>query len=252
MADRFKDHFSEASDKYGRYRPNYPARLFSWLASIAPHRSLAWDCATGNGQAAILLSEHFDRIVATDASRSQIGNATTRENISYRIALAENSGLAPDSVDLIAVAQAFHWLDREAFSREVDGVLKENGVLAIWTYNLLSVSPDVDSIIQHLYSRTLGKYWAFERTMVENGYADVWLPFEKISTPEFHMSMKWSLPQLIGYLGTWSATRKYQQETGTDPVQAIREELGKAWGHTDGTLPIRWPLSVRAWRKTAH
>ncbi|MBD0326304.1 MAG: SAM-dependent methyltransferase, partial [Pyrinomonadaceae bacterium] len=49
----FKDHFSEQSADYAKYRPRYPAALFEYLASVTAEHERAWDCATGNGQAAL-------------------------------------------------------------------------------------------------------------------------------------------------------------------------------------------------------
>lgn len=48
----FRDHFSSTSNRYAAYRPDYPAALFTWLASGSPGRATASDCATGSGQAA--------------------------------------------------------------------------------------------------------------------------------------------------------------------------------------------------------
>jgi len=50
--NNFKDHFSVNSEKYSKYRPDYPAALFKFLSSLTPGQDLAWDCATGSGQAA--------------------------------------------------------------------------------------------------------------------------------------------------------------------------------------------------------
>ena len=82
----FKDHFSGHAADYANFRPNYPPELFDYLASISPGRELAWDCATGNGQAAVGLAAHFDEIIATDASAQQIENARPHLRISYRVA----------------------------------------------------------------------------------------------------------------------------------------------------------------------
>jgi len=49
-AATFKDHFSRQSGEYSRYRPGYPPDLIAWVASRAPDRALAVDCATGNGR----------------------------------------------------------------------------------------------------------------------------------------------------------------------------------------------------------
>ena len=97
----FQDHFSRDSAGYARYRPRYPEALFEWVAAQAPSRQLAWDCATGNGQAAIGLAPRFARVVATDASASQLRQAMARPNVEYRQAGADASGLAASSVDLV-------------------------------------------------------------------------------------------------------------------------------------------------------
>src|SRR5256885_9835685 len=91
---------------YAATRPTYPDALFARLAALAPGTSRAWDCATGNGQAAIGLARWFDRVDATDASADQIANAMTHERIRYAVAPSEASGLADSSIDLVCVAQA--------------------------------------------------------------------------------------------------------------------------------------------------
>ena len=60
----FKDHFSGHSQDYSVFRPCYPAQLFSSLASLCSVRDVAWDCATGSGQAAIGLADHIDPALA--------------------------------------------------------------------------------------------------------------------------------------------------------------------------------------------
>jgi hypothetical protein len=106
----FKDHFSKQAADYAIFRPSYPQELFAYLGSSAPSRRLAWDCGTGNGQAAVGLASVFDRVMATDASEKQIANAQLYERVEYRVAPAENSGIKSETVDLIMVAQALHCL----------------------------------------------------------------------------------------------------------------------------------------------
>jgi hypothetical protein len=75
---RFKDHFSRQAADYAKFRPHYPQELFDYLGGIAPSRQLAWDCGTGNGQAAVGLASVLERVIATDASEKQITNARSQ------------------------------------------------------------------------------------------------------------------------------------------------------------------------------
>src|SRR5205085_2841298 len=111
----FRDHFASAATDYAAFRPRYPAALFAALAESAPGRHVAWDCATGSGQAAIGLAGHFEQVVATDASAAQLSAALAHPRVRYREAPADASGLPPRSVELVTVAQALHWLDRTSF-----------------------------------------------------------------------------------------------------------------------------------------
>jgi ubiquinone/menaquinone biosynthesis C-methylase UbiE len=112
----FKDHFSKQAPGYAKFRPRYPQKLFDYLGSIAPTRQLAWDCGTGNGQAAVGLASVFERVIATDASDKQIANAGSHQRVEYRVAPAENSEIGSESIDLIMVAQALHWFDLRNYS----------------------------------------------------------------------------------------------------------------------------------------
>ena len=100
----FKDLFSGHAADYSRYRPRYPDELFDRIAVLCPEHRLAWDCATGSGQAARSLASHFARVIATDASAEQLRQATPAEGVDYRVARAEESGLPTAGVDLVTVA----------------------------------------------------------------------------------------------------------------------------------------------------
>ena len=242
----FTDHFAPVAADYASFRPTYPAALFAWLAGIAPGRALAWDCAAGSGQASRDLAEHFERVVATDASEMQIVAAVPHPRVEYRVAPAEASELPDAAVDLITVAQALHWFDLDRFFLEVRRVLKPGGVLAVWTYGVLSVVDEaVDAQVQTFYRETVGPYWPPERRHVETGYRTLPFPFAELEPPEFHMEAFWSLPELLGYFRSWSATSRYIADQGNDPVTALAAVLAPLWGSPDDRRRITWPLAVR-------
>ena len=250
MNNEFQDLFSNHAKNYATFRPNYPDDLYPYLASQTKEHEQAWDCATGTGQSAIKLADYYKNVFATDASEKQIKNARSKTNVQYRVALADKSGLDSDSIDLITVAQALHWFNLETFADEVQRVLKSQGVLAVWTYNLMLINPVIDQIIFQLYSDTLGKYWSFERKLVEQGYQNIDFPLRPVLAPEFSMKKYWDFQQLIGYLNTWSAVKKYQQQKNINPVEVIYEQLKAAWcDMTDNRYEVEWPLTVKLWRK---
>ncbi|HEX8211931.1 MAG TPA: class I SAM-dependent methyltransferase [Longimicrobium sp.] len=245
----FADHFSGAAAEYARFRPRYPAALFSYLASLVSKEADAWDCATGSGQAAVALAGHLARVVATDASAAQIAHAEPHPRVEYRVAPAERSGLGAASVELLTVAQALHWFDLPAFYAEATRVLRPGGVLAVWCYGHM-VLPDaaLQHTLDRFYSETVGPYWPPERRLVEEGYGGLHFPFIEIPAPSFSMEMRTSMEGLLGYLGTWSATQRYAQATGHDPLAEVRPELEMHWGDPEVQTTVRWPLSLRVGR----
>jgi SAM-dependent methyltransferase len=246
----FTDHFAAVAAAYAANRPTYPPQLFAWLAAQCPGRQLAWDCATGTGQAAVALADHFEQVWATDASSAQLEAAVPGRTITYHAAPAEASGLPDCCADLITVAQALHWFDLEPFYSEVRRVLKPGGLLAVWTYGVFHAegadNAAVQQMLDRFYYETVGPCWPPERRHVEDGYAHLAFPFEPLAPPAFRMAVDWSLPELIGYLRSWSAVSRYQQQTGTDPTLPLAGELAPLWGQ----LPRRvtWPLSLKVGR----
>ncbi|MFO1464670.1 MAG: class I SAM-dependent methyltransferase [bacterium] len=244
----FQDHFSRQADAYARYRPRYPQGLYRYLAGLCLRRNLAWDCATGNGQAALGLAPYFSQVIATDASERQIAQAEAHPGVEYRVAPAEASGLPGRSVDLITVAQAFHWFEFEKFYAEVRRVAVPQGIIALWGYQHFSCSPEIDRVYLRYYSETVGPYWPADRRWVEERYQGIPFPFPELEAPEFSMTLRWNLEDLLGYLGTWSATQRYREAMGRDPLPELRNKLAPLWGDPEQAREIRWPLFLRVGR----
>ena len=245
----FADHFSGVSADYAAFRPRYPDALFAFLAAAAAAREAAWDCATGNGQAAVGLARHFASVIATDASEAQIAHATPHPRVTYRVAPAEASGLEDRSVDLVTAAQAVHWFDRPRFWAEARRVLRPGGgVVAVWTYWFFSIAPELDAIVQRFYKRTVGPFWPPERKLTEDRYRTIEFPFAEFAVPEFTIEQPLTLEDVAGYIRTWSATRAFVQRHRRDPVETLVAELAPVWGDPRTPRLTRWPVAVRAGR----
>lgn len=245
----FSDHFSAGAAEYARVRPNYPPALFSWLALQAPARDLAWDCATGSGQAAVALAEHVRQVWATDASPEQIAHARPHPRVCYGVATAERSGLADRSVDLVTVAQALHWLDLPSFYAEVQRVLRPGGVLAVWGYgDPVLQNPELDAALAHFNHEVVGPFWPTERQLLLRGYRDLPFPFAELATPGWELRAELTLDHLASYVGTWSSTSRFRAARAADPVPALVAALRPHWGDSSQPRTVRWPMPVRVGR----
>jgi SAM-dependent methyltransferase len=244
-AVNFEDHFSAYAADYAHYRPGHPREMFAWLASIAPGRDLAWDCGTGNGQAAVELARYFDRIYASDASREQIAEAAAHDRVEYHVEPAESSLLAAQSVDLITSAVAVHWFDFERFYAEVRRVLKPGGVIAVWTHHLPDIAPEIDPLIAKYYREILWPYWPERIQYIDQRYRNLPFPFEEIVPPRFEMKVAWTLDQLAGFLSSWSAARIYLEKKGTHPLAEIWDDLASVWGEGDRVREVCWEMHMR-------
>ncbi len=242
------DHFSAHAAHYARHRPSYPAELFDWLAAQSPARELAWDCATGNGQAALALAEHFQRVHATDFSAEQLAQATPHPRVGYLQAPADTSGLVTQSCDLVTVAQALHWFCHERFFAEVRRVLKPGGLFAAWTYTLLHGDPDLTEIVRDYSTNTVGAWWPPERRWVDLGYRGMPFPCADIDVPGFEIRRQLTLDEVLDYLRTWSSTQRCLKETGVDPCLALRARLQELWPAPEARKTIVWPIILRCGR----
>jgi len=248
VSTTFKDHFSGHAALYRRYRPSWPAAFFQWLAGLCDRHELAWDAGTGNGQAAVLVAEHFARVVASDASAAQIDEAEPHPKVTYTVAPAEASGLAPASVDLALSAQALHWFDHTRYYDEVRRVVRPGGVVAGLTYLHPTVSPSIDPLLRE-YIAHVWNDWPPERRFVDAGYANVPFPFDEIAIPSgLTLTQDLDFEGFYGYLATWSAAQRSLKRTGLDPRLAWLEPLRAAWGDPARTMTVRWPLAGRVGR----
>ncbi|MFN2570136.1 MAG: class I SAM-dependent methyltransferase [Gemmatimonadales bacterium] len=244
----FADHFSGVSADYATFRPRYPKGLFAFLAREAPARDAAWDAGTGSGQAAEGLARHFLHVTATDASQNQIEQAVPLNNVQYRVAPAESSGLDAASVDVVTAAQAVHWFDRPRFWAEARRVLRPRGLIAVWGYGLLEIAPPIDAIVRRFYSDVVGPFRPPERRLIEERYQTIEFPFAEFAAPDFVIEQRLTRDDVVGYVRTWSATRAFVQHHHHDPVEGFVAELAPAWGPPQEVRLARWPVAMRVGR----
>ena len=239
---QIKHLFSSHSKQYATFRPTYPKGLYDFVFKHVKKFETAWDCGTGNGQVARDLSPKFKKVQATDISANQLANAYQAENIFYSAAGEET--IFPDrQFDLITVAQAIHWFDISKFYTEVSRVAREDAILAIWGYSLLSINPEIDTILKHFYTEIVGTYWDKERKLIDEQYKTIPFPYDELQTPEFKFSLTWTLEEFRGYISTWSAVQKYIRANKIDPVDNFIKQILPFW--KSPKLTVSFPLFLR-------
>jgi SAM-dependent methyltransferase len=245
----FCDQFARVAPGYARFRPRYPRALFQWIAAQADRRDAAWDCATGSGQAAVGLAQDFLMVTATDASEAQLAHATPHPRVAYRVAPADRSGLPDAAMDVVTVAQALHWLPRDAFYAEARRVLRPGGLLVVWGYHYPGVGePVVDDAIRAFHDETVGPYWRPERQLVVDRFGTIAFPFDELDVPAFVIRQPMTLTDFGHFLRTLSATEHYTRARGEDPVPAFEALVESRWGGGEGSREVRWPMFLRAGR----
>ena len=123
--------FTAKAEDYARFRPSYPAAAVEWLRERMSGGAVA-DIGAGTGIFTRLLQGHFDPVYAVEPNAAM--RAVFRRSLPDVPCLdgsGEHTGLPEGSVELITVAQAFHWLDEELFKGEARRILMPNGKVAI-------------------------------------------------------------------------------------------------------------------------
>lgn len=246
----FKDHFSAVAGVYADARPEYPPALAAWVAAVAPARAQAWEAGCGSGQATRELARHFGHVHATDPSAAQIVQAHGPANITFAVEPGERCSLPDASVDAVCVAQALHWFERDAFFAECARVLRPGGVLVAWGYQDLIPPPELIDANAALQAE-IAPYWPAERALIDEAYAGFDWPFAPLDAPKFELRAQWTLPRLLGYFASYSASKRQRDATGRDPVAAHADALAAAWGDPGVARMVEWPLFVHARRKAA-
>lgn len=242
-----KDLFSAQAADYAKYRPAYPVELVDYLLPFVAEKNMAWDCATGNGQAAILLAPHFKQVMATDISEKQLSLAVSKENITYQVCKAEQTPFADNSFDLITIAQAYHWFRFAEFEREARRVGRPGAVIAAWTYSLpVCGYTAIDNLVTDFYSNTVGPYWDAERKYVEEQYQTVPFPFDPLPAKTFGIDVHWTKEDLAGYLQTWSSVQHFAKANGYNPVQQIIPQITHHWPTERSSMLFTFPVFLIA------
>lgn len=240
--------FDRGGAAYALHRPDYPDALVDVLAERAPRLDCALDVGCGSGQFARLLAARFTQVVALDPSADQLAHAPPHPRVRYAQAPAERLEVADGRAALIAAAQAAHWFDLPAFYTEVRRVAAPGAVVALISYGVLRLdggTGDADARFRRFYADEIGPHWPPERRLVDEGYATIPFPFAETPLPALEIRRDWTLGELLGYIGTWSATRRARDAGAGALLDRFSADMTALWGDPASTRPVTWPVNGR-------
>ncbi|MGL5079757.1 MAG: hypothetical protein ACRDBG_28505, partial [Waterburya sp.] len=99
-------------------------------------------------------------------------------------------------------------------------------------------SPEIDVVIKEGILDIIDSYWSSRILILRDGYRHVGFPFKSIPAPPIKMTIMWTLPELLAYIHTWSATRQCMQQQGEEFLEVLRDKLLAVWGKPEAKKEI--------------
>jgi len=122
--------FERAGADYDRFRPGFPREAAALVVPSLVDAVL--DLGAGTGKFTERLVDRARRVVAVEPSAAMLDVLRSKlPEVEALTGSAESIPLPDASVDAVAVAQAFHWFDREASCAEIARVLVPGGALGL-------------------------------------------------------------------------------------------------------------------------
>jgi SAM-dependent methyltransferase len=208
MNSSFQPRFGPAAGEFQRYRPDYPPELYDRILARVPQkrRGRAMDIGAGTGIVTRNLFPHFREVIAVEPDAQMAAKlAELCPQAVIRIVSAEECEQAPESVDLITIANAMHWMHAERVIANVIRWLRPEGVLAVFDRPLPKAGPKIDAVTKEEF-RGPWKSYRDPRLNRADTYQD-----QIRAAPGLSIVEEAKIPHVVSmsaldYAGFWSST----------------------------------------------
>ncbi|MGD7008569.1 class I SAM-dependent methyltransferase [Metabacillus sp. 84] len=223
MKNYGKDLFKGTASYYAKYRPVYPPELVRFLVNrySLDGTGRLLDLGCGTGQLTLRFADWFERITGIDPEEEMLIEAKRRSE-DARIGHCEWIGgraedyvrsLSHDSIRLVMIAKAFHWMDQQTVLGQLyEAIAPGGGVAIIDAYHPgQQLEP-----WQEETERIVKKWYGEERKAGNTVYAHPPISYEErmnqspFQTEVIHLpvhTVKWSIESIIGNLYSTSCGR---------------------------------------------
>lgn len=202
--------FDRVADEYESARPGYPDDAVAWL--VGRRQASVLDLGAGTGKLTRSLAAAGHDVIAVDPSGPMLDRlAAASPQVRVATGTAEAIPLPDDSVDVVTVAQAFHWFEPARALSEIARVLRPSGHLAlVWNHPDCSVG-----WVAELWSAILS---GDEPREVERPSLDP--PFQQAETATFSHEQRLDRDGLLALVASRSYVAVLPQEQRADLLAA--------------------------------
>jgi SAM-dependent methyltransferase len=156
MSAPFESRFGQAAGAYSAYRPEYSSEIFGQILAAVPsgNRYLALDLGAGTGKATRALLEHFAEVLAIEPDPLMVEKL--REYVPRAIVhavRAEDFVQPAESVDLVNIATALHWMDVPQVMKNVTRWLRPGGIMAVYGSDFPKTPDPIRAIIREEFTQ---------------------------------------------------------------------------------------------------
>ncbi len=253
--------WSGEAANYDAYRPQAPTLIMDILTQLAriSRPQLVVDLGCGTGLSTRMWAERAERIIGIEPNsdmRQQAEMSTSKlpdvKNITYQDGLSTQTHLPANSVDIVTVSQALHWMEPEPTFAEIARVLRPGGVFAAYDYDL---PPTTHWESEQAENRVMARFrelrnarglddgvrsWAKEKHLERMQASNLFRYTKEIT---LHNVEYGNADRFIGMVISWGSFRYLaqgvtEQELGLDSLKEVAHRV-------IGEQPIPWYLSYR-------
>lgn len=148
--------YGEVAELYDRARPSYPEETITDILALAPGTPRVVDVGAGTGRATLLFAARGAEVVAVEPSGDMARVAAHRTKRLPRVEVVVSSFEAYEPrtpFDIVACAQAWHWIDPSIGAAKAHAILQRDGLLALFWNWPRRVAGDLRSELDECYRK---------------------------------------------------------------------------------------------------